>query len=44
MAKEVAKQTIQQVKPIISVDSNDARRRVMGLYKAWIRQLPFVGE
>ncbi|XP_032674984.1 NADH dehydrogenase [ubiquinone] 1 alpha subcomplex subunit 6 [Odontomachus brunneus] len=32
--------TFRQVKPILSVNREDARRRVLKLYKAWIRQVP----
>eukprot|EP00093_Oithona_nana_P006170 06170.XXX_173931_174369_1 [CDS] Oithona nana genome sequencing. len=31
-----------QVKPLLSVDNNEARLRVLSLYKAWCRQLPFM--
>ncbi|CAG2169869.1 unnamed protein product [Oppiella nova] len=32
----------RQVKPILSVDRDDARRRVKNLYKAWYRQIPYI--
>jgi len=32
----------RQVKPLISVDSSDARVRVLSLYKAWYRHIPFM--
>ncbi|XP_067936290.1 NADH dehydrogenase [ubiquinone] 1 alpha subcomplex subunit 6-like [Watersipora subatra] len=32
----------QVVRPVISTTSVDARRRVLKLYKAWYRQIPFV--
>ncbi len=32
------------VKPVMSLDKSEARRRVLGLYKAWYRQLPLVGQ
>ncbi|KAL7287902.1 hypothetical protein TKK_0017965 [Trichogramma kaykai] len=32
----------RQVKPLLSLNENEARRRVFGLYKAWIRQVPFI--
>merc|ERR1711942_49557 len=35
-------QGVKLVKPILSVDSNEARRRVLNLYKAWYRHLPYV--
>lgn len=35
-----ASTVVRQVKPILSVNREDARRRVLTLYKAWIRQVP----
>merc|ERR1719251_641534 len=35
-------QVFRQVKPLLSVDNNEARLRVLSLYKAWSRQLPFM--
>jgi NADH dehydrogenase (ubiquinone) 1 alpha subcomplex subunit 6 len=32
----------RQVKPILSTDSAQARRRVINLYRAWYRQIPFI--
>merc|ERR1712168_1449229 len=32
---------VQKVKPILSSDREEAKRRVRNLYKAWWRQLPF---
>ena len=32
------------VKPLLSSNRNDARFRVMRLYKAWFRQAAFVGK
>lgn len=34
----------RQVKPILSVDNTEARRRVLNLYKAWYRQIPSIGK
>lgn len=34
----------QVVRPVISTSNADARRRVLKLYKAWYRQVPFVSE
>ena len=31
-----------QVKPLISADNLDARVRVLSLYKAWYRHIPFM--
>lgn len=33
----------RQVKPILSLDSAEARGRVISLYKAWYRQIPQIG-
>lgn len=38
------KRVIQQVRPILSVNRDEARRRVLSLYKAWFRTIPFIGE
>lgn len=43
-ARQPAKRIIQQVRPILSVDRDEARRRVFNLYKAWHRTAPFIGE
>ena len=32
----------RQVKPILSTDKDDARHRVLNLYKAWYRQIPYI--
>lgn len=42
--REAVKRSLQQVRPILSVDSNEARRRVLNLYKAWYRQIPYIGK
>ncbi len=31
-----------QVKPLLSVDNHEAKLRVLSLYKAWYRQLPYI--
>ena len=36
------KYVIFQVKPLLSVDNSEARLRVLSLYKAWCRQIPFM--
>ena len=38
------KRVIQQVRPILSVDRDEARRRVLSLYKAWFRTIPFISK
>lgn len=37
-----AKATLKQVKPLLSLNPTDARRRVLTLYKAWYRQIPYI--
>jgi len=39
---KIVKTTIRQVKPILSLDKAEARRRVLNLYRAWHRQLPYI--
>lgn len=43
MASQSVRATIKQVKPILSIDKAEARKRVLNLYKAWYRQLPYIG-
>lgn len=31
------------VKPLLSTNPVEARRRVINLYKAWYRQIPYIG-
>ena len=33
---------VREVKPLLSVDRDEARRRVLSLYKAWYRQIPYI--
>jgi len=35
-------QVSRQVKPLISVDQGDAKLRVLSLYKAWHRHIPYM--
>jgi len=42
--REVVKRAVQQVRPILSVDREEARKRAMNLYKAWYRQIPYIGK
>ncbi|CAG0917793.1 unnamed protein product [Notodromas monacha] len=37
-----ASRLVRNVKPVMSLDRSEARRRVLGLYKAWYRQIPYV--
>jgi len=39
---KIAKVVGRQVKPLLSLDRTEARRRVLNLYRAWYRQLPYV--
>ena len=45
MASKVAHQTLKQgvksVRPLLSTDKAQAKRRVLNLYKAWYRQIPY---
>ncbi|XP_063697684.1 NADH dehydrogenase [ubiquinone] 1 alpha subcomplex subunit 6 [Culicoides brevitarsis] len=41
-SREAAKQVLKQVKPILSTDKEEARKRVLNLYKAWYRQIPYI--
>ena len=34
---------VKQVRPLLSVDNAEARKRVLNLYKAWYRQVPYIG-
>ncbi|XP_048522229.1 NADH dehydrogenase [ubiquinone] 1 alpha subcomplex subunit 6-like isoform X2 [Dendroctonus ponderosae] len=43
MASETKKKFFKEVRPILSLDHHEARRRVLNLYKAWFRQIPFMG-
>lgn len=42
--REAAKRVLQQVRPVLSVNKDEARRRVLNLYKAWYRQMPLIGQ
>merc|ERR1712002_162959 len=42
MASRVARTAARQVKPLLSVDQGEARRRVLNLYRAWYRQIPYI--
>ncbi|XP_014280968.1 NADH dehydrogenase [ubiquinone] 1 alpha subcomplex subunit 6 [Halyomorpha halys] len=41
-ASEVARKAQKLVKPILSIDNSEARRRVLNLYKTWYRQVPYI--
>uniref|UniRef100_A0A1L8E0P9 NADH dehydrogenase [ubiquinone] 1 alpha subcomplex subunit 6 n=1 Tax=Nyssomyia neivai TaxID=330878 RepID=A0A1L8E0P9_9DIPT len=40
--REAVLRTLKQVRPILSVDQSEARRRVFNLYRAWYRQIPYI--
>lgn len=42
--REVVKRAVQQVRPVLSVNKDEAKRRVLSLYKAWYRQAPYIGQ
>lgn len=42
--REAVKTAFKQVKPILSTDKEEARKRVLNLYRAWYRQVPYIGE
>lgn len=42
--REAVKRVVQQVRPILSVDKEEARKRMLNLYKAWYRQIPYIGK
>ncbi|KAK2576981.1 hypothetical protein KPH14_011944 [Odynerus spinipes] len=42
MASSSVAQFARQVRPILSTDHAQARRRVLALYKAWVREAPFI--
>ncbi|XP_065580337.1 NADH dehydrogenase [ubiquinone] 1 alpha subcomplex subunit 6-like [Artemia franciscana] len=41
-AASIARAGSRQVKPLLSLDKSEARRRVLNLYKAWYRQIPYM--
>lgn len=41
MASNSIKEGYKLVKPVLSVNKTEAKRRVINLYKAWYRQIPF---
>lgn len=43
-AREPVKRAVKQVKPLLSTDREEARRRVLNLYRAWYRQIPYIGK
>jgi len=41
MASNAGKVAVRQVKPLLSLDKSEAKRRVLNLYKAWYRHIPY---
>uniref|UniRef100_A0A069DMX4 NADH dehydrogenase [ubiquinone] 1 alpha subcomplex subunit 6 n=1 Tax=Panstrongylus megistus TaxID=65343 RepID=A0A069DMX4_9HEMI len=41
-SKKAVTSAIRHVKPILSVDRSESKRRVLNLYKAWYRQIPYI--
>lgn len=35
---------LKQFKAVLSTSHNEARKRVLNLYKMWYRQVPYVGK
>lgn len=42
-SREAIKQAVKQVRPILSLSKSEARARALNLYKAWYRQIPYIG-
>ncbi|CAG0901206.1 unnamed protein product [Cyprideis torosa] len=38
----VVQSATREVKPLLSIDRTEARQRVIALYKAWYRQIPYI--
>ena len=38
------KSGLKQVRPLLSADNAEARKRVLNLYKAWYRHIPYMGN
>ena len=41
-SQKAARKVLQQLRPILSLDQCEARKRVFNLYKAWYRQIPYI--
>lgn len=39
-----AKVAVRKVRPLLSMDNEEARKRALNLYKAWYRELPHIGR
>ncbi|NEU33633.1 LYR motif-containing protein, partial [bacterium LRH843] len=42
MSANIARPVVRQVKPLLSLDKEEARKRALNLYKAWYRQIPYI--
>ncbi|XP_060528710.1 NADH dehydrogenase [ubiquinone] 1 alpha subcomplex subunit 6 [Cylas formicarius] len=42
MSQQALRSTVKQVKPILSLNNEEGRQRVLNLYKAWYRQIPYI--
>ena len=38
------KNGFKQVRPLLSADNAEAKKRVLNLYKAWYRHIPYMGN
>ena len=38
-----ARPVLKELKPVLSANREEARKRVINLYKLWYRQVPYVG-
>lgn len=41
---KIGRPALKEVKAILSNSRDEARRRVLNLYKMWYRQVPYVGN
>lgn len=42
MTSQAARAGCREVRPLMSIDRDEARKRVLNLYKAWCREIPFI--
>ncbi|XP_065155625.1 NADH dehydrogenase [ubiquinone] 1 alpha subcomplex subunit 6 [Atheta coriaria] len=42
MSSQAARTAVREVRPLLSLDREEARRRARNLYRAWYKQLPHV--
>ncbi|XP_011308894.1 NADH dehydrogenase [ubiquinone] 1 alpha subcomplex subunit 6 [Fopius arisanus] len=38
----IPSKVVRQVRPLLSVNNKEAHRRVINLYRAWYRQIPYI--